>query len=308
MRLVEQSAKLWQQEDGYEGMLRHIERCGRVAYKSEMSDNVEDTKKFVKNLIDDGHYAVLEHGTVYLAYKTKWTGDRFTNKYDNNPYSYICGYDCPGSDKTPDGWVQRMFYITTNYRVLVENNWLEDMKYLCEPTKYHLPRITFKLTTNIGVTREGNRMRANSITEESTRYCNYTKDKFGKEITFTAPVWLSPEQRGNFNAGNVYMGARQLLECGNYKPEEYSELVYLSAIAYAELHYNTLIRLGWTPQQAREVLPLATKSEVVYTAFLYQWKHFFDLRLYGKTGKPHPNMVILAQKIKDEFERNGITI
>lgn len=71
---------------------------------------------------------------------------------------------------------------------------------------------------------------------------------------------------------------------------------YGMAIAFAQIAYRNLIKLGWKPQQAREVLPLATKSEVVYTAFAHDWKHWFDLRLYGITGKPHPNMFEIAEK------------
>ena len=296
MKIIHPYVDLIQQEPGFDGIMKHIERCGRTCYKSEdkITDDSADT--FVANLIKNKHYAMLEHGTVYLRYLAnpyEINPNTLYHNYTDNPYSVVI---------VKDGYI----HVTTNYRVLQENDWLDDLQFICEPTEFHIPRITLKFITNIGVTREGNRMRANSIAEESTRYCNYTKNKFGKEITFTAPVWLSPEQRGNFNAENVYMGAIQLLECGNYKPEECSELVYLSAIAYAELHYNTLIRLGWTPQQAREVLPLATKSEVVYTAFPHQWKHFFDLRLFGTTGKPHPNMQEIAELAQGVLEENGL--
>ena len=82
--------------------------------------------------------------------------------------------------------------------------------------------------------------------------------------------------------------------------------VYMDAIHQCELSYNELIKCGWTPQQAREVLPLATKSEVVYTAFPHQWKHFFDLRLFGTTGKPHPNMQEIAELAYGVLEENGL--
>lgn len=78
-------------------------------------------------------------------------------------------------------------YITTNARVLIENNWLEDLQYMCEPTKYHAKRISVKFTTSIGITRELIRHRVFSFMNESTRYCNYSKGKFGSELTFVIP-------------------------------------------------------------------------------------------------------------------------
>lgn len=296
MKIINPYVELIQQEPGFDGIMKHIERCGRTCYKSEdkITDDSADT--FVANLIKNKHYAMLEHATVYLKVnlpKDEITSGKSLYHYKHNPYSTY---------KVFEGAA----YITTNYRVLQENGWLDDLQYICEPTEFHVPRITLKFITNIGVTREGNRMRANSVAEESTRYCNYSKDKFDNQITFTAPVWLSPEQRGTFDPKDIYVDAIQLLDCGNYKPEEHAELVYLSAIAYAELHYNALIELGWTPQQAREVLPLATKSEVVYTAFPHQWKHFFDLRLFGTTGKPHPNMKEIAELAQRVLEENGL--
>lgn len=319
MKIIHPYVDLIQQEPGLDGMFRHIEKCGRTCYKSEdkITDNSADI--FVANLIKNKHYAMLEHGTVYLKIPVESEPDEWGRTYPiihkgdyrQNPYSVVNWYDyeqpAVGTQKDFIDFIHRSIeYVTTNYRVLQENGWLDDLQYICEPTEFHVPRITLKFITNIGVTREGNRMRANSIAEESTRYCNYNSDKFDNQITFTAPVWLSPEQSGTFDPKDIYVNARHLLDHGNYKPEERAELVYLSAIAYAELRYNSLIKLGWTPQQAREVLPLATKSEVVYTAFPHQWKHFFDLRLFGTTGKPHPNMQEIAELAQGVLEENGL--
>ena len=82
-------------------------------------------------------------------------------------------------------------YVTLNYRHIVENGWIDDLQYLCDPTEHHERRYTFKVTTSIGVTRELNRHRVNSIAEQSTRYCNYSKDKFGNEVTFCIPSWMN---------------------------------------------------------------------------------------------------------------------
>ena len=167
-------------------------------------------------------------------------------------------------------------YVTLNFRHLIENGWLDDLQYICEPTEFHEKRYTFRLITSIGVTRELNRHRVNSIAEESTRYCNYSKDKFGKELTFIIPNW---------------------------DMDDVSQAEWINAISNAEESYLSLIEQGWKPQQAREVLPLCLKSEIIHTAFTSDWKHFFDLRYYGTTGAPHPNMKQLTTLMKDELDK-----
>src|SRR5574344_938407 len=190
-------------------------------------------------------------------------------------------------------------YVTMNYRHIIENNWLNDLKYLCEPTEHHQRRITLKFTTNIGVTREGNRHRVNSIAEESTRYCNYTK-KFGGEINICKPSWIDDpidinvlKERTNQDwAGTIRQICNSELDGHGMfdNPIENDG----ASLAFANICYNNLIRLGWQAQQAREVLPLGTKSDIVYTVFASDWKHWFDLRVVNVTGKPHPNMREIA--------------
>lgn len=303
MKIIHPYVDLIQQEPGFEGIMKHIERCGRTCYKSEdkITDDSADT--FVANLIKNKHYAILEHGTVYLKLEAKREIsynylEIFYAKYYHNPYSMI---------ENHNGFI----CVTTNYRVLEENGWLDDLQYICEPTEHHTPRITLKFTTNIGVTREGNRMRANSIAEESTRYCNYTKDKLGGELNIVPAVWMDNEE--DLFALKTWDQDQWLtFICNTFdtkNPDFFNcDAIdwYGMAIAFAEIAYTQLIRLGWTPQQAREVLPLATKSEVVYTAFPHQWKHFFDLRLLGTTGKPHPNMQEVAELAQGVLEENNL--
>lgn len=80
---------------------------------------------------------------------------------------------------------------------------------------------------------------------------------------------------------------------------------YLSALTFAEWHYNMLIKKGWTPQKAREVLPLATKTQLIHTAFVDDWVHFFNLRADGVSGPPHPNAKLLAAPLKELFIKQG---
>lgn len=286
MKIVHPYVDLIQQEPGFDGIMKHIERCGRTCYKSEdkITDDSADT--FVANLIKNKHYAMLEHGTVYLKIDCNESLD---TSFNTNPYSIV-------------KFVGNYLYITTNYRVLLENEWLDTLCFICEPTRYHVPRITLKFTTNIGVTREGNRMRANSIAEESTRYCNYSKDKYDKQLSICKPVWIDDQALEIYNELSVK---------GEFDYINASDDMKAIAVWYRHMYdcqcaYNNLISLGWTPQQAREVLPLGTKSEVVYTAFPHQWKHFFDLRLFGTTGKPHPNMQEIAELAQGVLEENNL--
>lgn len=316
MKLINPTVNYIPQLKDIDGMFRHIELCGRTCYKSEDKITEDSAQQFVNRLIKNGHTAMLEHGTVYLTMRTDrnegsepirapWYRNNELVKqrelfgyvqyiFKQNPYSVVkLDYD-----KTTD---ETTMYITTNYRVIIENHWEAIMNQLwSDKQRVHEPRITLKFITNIGVTREGNRMRANSIAEESTRYCNYTKDKFGNEITFCKPSWISAELEESLNKLDIF----EVHDDCNKK--EYALAIYQNALEIAEQSYFKLINLGWTPQQAREVLPLATKSEVVYTAFPKQWCHFFNLRLFGKTGAPHPNMKQIAECAKDVLVEAGL--
>lgn len=307
MKLIYPHVDLIQQEPGFDGMIKHIEKCGRTCYKSEDKITVDSAETFVDNLLKNKHYAMLEHGTVYLYICSSDSNKLLLkDKYEENPYSHVSCF------MSIAGFIvkESPLFITTNYRVIVENGWKDDLQYICEPTKFHIPRITLKFTTNIGVTREGNRMRANSIAEESTRYCNYTKDKFGKELNICPPVWMDDtdlfaletwdeEQWISYISNNFDTSNPDFYICDDAD-------WYGMAMAFAQIAYRNLIRLGWLPQQAREVLPLATKSDVVYTAFPHQWKHFFDLRLIGTTGVPHPNMKEIAKLAQEVLVENDL--
>ena len=110
-------------------------------------------------------------------------------KYRENKYSKV----------NYDNWGTR--YITTNYRVLVENDWLDDLQFLCEPTEHHeKENTTVRFICDRGVSHEFVRHRIFSFAQESTRYCNYSKNKFGNEITIIAPNWLDFVQLGNLNS------------------------------------------------------------------------------------------------------------
>ena len=170
------------------------------------------------------------------------------------------------------------WYVTTNYRVLVENNWLDDLQYLCEPTEYHEKRITVRFICDRGVSHELVRHRVFSFAQESTRYCNYSKDKFGKELTFIKPSWWKEEDN---EVATLYIQPwRNIENC-----------------------YLTLIENGIKPQDARAILPNALKTEVVMTGFESDWDHFFELRC---AKAAHPDMQKLANELKGKFHEKEV--
>ena len=299
MKLIKPSYTILEQESGLEEIYKAIERAGKVSHKSEHTIKEGSAKEFVDRMIKLGHGAALEFGTVYLkvTYKdTDWV--TLSMFYGHNKYS-----------KVTHSEDNRVYYISTNYRVLVENNHLRDLKYLCEPTEYHEKRICVKFILDRGILAEFTRHRVFSFMAESSRYCNYSKDRFGNELTFIIPVWeILEEGSYQYNLDN------QTYTCGNnfYCPEgcnapDYSTLRFLDSLRISELNYLDLLNLGWKPEQARAVLPNALKTELVMTGFVSDWRHFFRLRtsIIAETGKPHPQASELADLLYKEFVKRG---
>ena len=237
---------------------------------------------FVNMLIKSNHGAMLEHGTVYMQIDSFLDIpeddklDKKVHQYDSNRFTKVnsmyIGQGC---------W---RHYITTNLRVLVENNWLDDLKYVCKPTEFHAKKVTAKFICDRGVSHEIVRHRGlygMSYAQESTRYCNYSKNKFGQELTFIEPAWEFPSS----NTVNT----RERFE---------------AMLGEAEANYMELITLGFKPQEARAVLPNALKTEIVVTGFIDDWKHFFELRC---DNAAHPDIRKLALNLQKQFtERNLI--
>ena len=278
MKLVNQSVKLIPQEAGLEGMYKQIEEAARTCYKSEDKIMEGSAKRIVYNLINNKHTAMLEHGTVYLTIPN----NRSVSEY--RPYSYI------NEDK--DNW-----YITTNYRVIKENHLESDLEYLTDPTEFYEKRITVKCITSIGIGRELCRHRKFSFAQESTRYCNYSKDKFDNNITFITPNWVTLNNGPYEYDSGEFIGDGYIDDISS-NTKEANLLWVLSEIEDAYKEYS---KLGLKAQDIRDILPLCTKSEIVITGFEEDWKHFFDLRLKETTGKVHPDMKILAQMIYENI-------
>ena len=286
MKLCKPLFEIWEQSAGLEGVYKQIEKVGRVCYKSEDKITESSAKGFVDRMIKSGHGAMLEHGTIYMEF-VPYKNHPMPKFYIYNPYSKVV--ECGGN-----------MYVTTNMRVLVENERLNDLQYICKPTEFHEKRVCVHFVCDRGVSHEFVRHRVMSFAQESTRYCNYSKDKFGNELTFIKPCWLDiPTGQYVYWDGDwcdIDKMKIQLPE-GEHKDID----AFLWTLNNAETHYTLLINSGWKPQEARAILPNSLKTELVVTGFTSDWKHFFGLRAIGTTGAPHPQAKELAEPLMKEF-------
>lgn len=282
MKLIKQSFEILEQKDfTLKGIKQFIERCARVSYKSE--DKITDTsyEKFVNMLESRGHDRPLEFGTIYLS-RTSQKEDNmeWLNKYAYNPWSKFSFGN--GSTRI-NGELRNTIYVTTNYRVIKEHHWENDLQYLCEPTEYHHKRYTVHMILDRGVMDEFRTHVGLSHLAESTRYCNYSKDKFNNEVTFIEPCWvnISTTDRAVYDASNN----------GDY---------FIQALEDAENWYLSLLKEGWTPQQARSVLPLGIKSELISCGFEDAWENFFKRR---DAPDAHPMAQEIVKPMHEEFNK-----
>ena len=310
MRIIKPRVELWQQINTINGIWEHAARCARVCYQSQPVINGEFGKAFLLRTIakngfrkdKSSHMSVLEHATVYLVVNIQNPFyPHMCYKYKDDHYSKTCNLII---NDTIEG-----ICITTNLRVIIENDWLDDLKFIANDISNHVKRYTFSFITNLGVSRELNRHRCHSISEESTRYCNYSKDKFGNGLTFIVPEWLDLEEcniddtdKDFIRLPNQYRFDGTLANLVDGDKNLTVEGEWLAANVRAQIHYLNLLKKGWKPQQAREVLPLSLKTQVVHTAFEDDWKDFIALRSDGISGTPHPNIKIIADKIKELIE------
>lgn len=269
MKLIENKIEKLEQKYDLLGIYEQIEIAGRTAYKSldkiEYDENgrSKTAKEFVDKMIELGHGSPLEHGTVYLLISSK---DNIIQHYFYNKYSTCNLLPYPDNDGSP------IWAVTTNYRVMVENNTLDDLNRRCEPTEFHEKRTTFRLTCARVQADSFIRHRVFSFLMESTRYCNYSNGKFNSEIEVVKPTRI-----------DTFKGVLNEF----IKSWEKSESVYIQLVNY-----------GVKPEDARDVLPLQLKTELIMTGTESQWKQFFKLRI---SEHAHPDAKYIAEQIKEQL-------
>lgn len=289
MKLIHQSYEIIQQEHGLEWMYKIIEQAGRVSHKSEHLIQEGSAKKFVDRLVGLGHNSCLEFGTVYLTIN----GNEYSNFLDgrinwfrNNPY-------CRVNEDKANGNI----YITTNYRLFREEEMLDMLEFITEPTEFHEKRICVKFTCSRAIANQFVRHRKFSFIQESTRYCNYSLEGKFNGVTYIIPNWSTLED-GKYNSNRMIQIHRVIADISK-TDDERANAVYALSLYDSESRYNTLIRNGLKPEQARDVLPLCTKTELYMCGFKSDWESFFSLR----DDKQHadPMAYELAHNLRKEM-------
>ena len=283
MKFTEPQVEWWQQTS----LAQHISRVGRICYKTkgkqpEEGLTEEEAQAFIqerdaercKGFWESGHRSMFRHGTAY-----------FFMPNEKGLPNYIWAY-LNASPYIDYATKNHKVWISTNMQFLLENKNMMDalsqydvsedefieksQKYECEDA-FTLIRMTMVVTTQISTSRELNRTSPNSIAEQSTRYCNLEK-KGGVQIA--RPHWYDGGTR-------------------------WQRMVYGLVCSVCEWGYNSLLKSGLKPQDARGILPLDTYTVVAYTYTLAEWSHILDLRYHGTTGTPHPNAKIIGEKIRN---------
>jgi thymidylate synthase (FAD) len=254
------------------------------------------------------------------------------SKFINNPFC-TCVYI--------DG--EYTWFISTNCQFVKEldpkilrtlDNFIisEDYIYKCAkayPELLDIIRVSFEIQTQISTSRELNRVSPNNICEQSTRFCNFSKDKFSNNVTFCQPHWFDAlrdiddkiheyvdiyvNEKGEYvqkyNDGEERKYGNPTFAAIGFSNEEESQPMFLPIIdkwvacCYdAEEVYFRMLKEGMPPQDARGILPLDTATKLFYTYSVKEWKHILDLRYKGTTGKPHPNAKIIATEIYNKLK------
>lgn len=274
MKLINQSFEILNQEDfSLIGIKKFIERCGRVCYKSE--DRITDNsyERFVNMLESNHHDRPLEFGTVHLKIEGADTFDDFidsmiaTDLYHNIWFKY--------------NYHEDTYYITINYRYYLQlkNKTIAGCFFTEEDNEYYPKRYTVHFITSRAIMDEFRTHVSLSHLAESTRFCSYNKDKFDNEITIIKPCYWD-----------------------DLDVVQKQELV--SSWAYCENSYLTLTnKFKLTAQKARDLLPLAIKSELISCGFKDAWDNFF----YRRCAKDaHPMARELALNVQKKFNENSI--
>lgn len=297
MKLINQSFEILEQKDfTITGIKKFIERCGRVCYKSEDRITDDSYEKFVNMLESRGHDRPLEFGTVHLK--------MILPDFEGFIHSLLT------VGMLNNIWIKHAYkgdviYITTNYRYYLDiiKYFPNVRKYLTEEdNEYYPKRYTVHFITSRGIMDEFRTHVGLSHLAESTRYCNYSKDKFNNELTFIRPCWLNiPMGQHVYWNGDWCDINKMKIQLPEGEHEDID--AFLWALSNAEMQYTLLINNGWTPQQARDILPLAIKSELISCGFEDAWKNFF----YRRCAKDaHPMAREIANKLHGEFTERQI--
>ena len=284
MKLINQSYEICNQTDfSISGIYKHIEKCTRVAYKSEDKITEDSAISFVNKLLNMKHLAPMEFGTIHFKMPITLLKTFAEDLMYHNLYN-MEWLKCKAADNYA--------YFTTNYRhwlVMIDKvDYLKDY-FTEEDNEYYPKRYTVKLITSRIVSHEVVRHRTMSFIQESQRFCAYNKDKFNNEVTFIKPCWMDDTL--------IEKALKTHPLIVDLKPE----ILFVENSLNSEQDYLDLLKLGYKPQQARVVLPNSTKTELYMCGFKEAWEHFFGLR---DNKVVDPQMYNLAHPMHQEFIDN----
>jgi len=261
----------------YENPLPLIEAAGRTCYKTEDKISPGTAEAFVKMIEANGHLSVMEHSWETRSYP-----------YNQRIIEGLMGMESLLSKSI----VGNSLVLSGNIRMFV------DAQILLSPYKYNpfslfpgTPKhraATVRIVCDRGVSHELVRHRLASYSQESTRYCNYSKKGDG-HVSFIIPSWSNIKEGLYIRSHSQYIGG-------------IATEAWVNNCFESERNYEELLSIGWTPQQARSVLPNSLKTEIVVTTNWEQWQHIFNMRSIGIAGKPHPQMLEIMQPLHAKFK------
>jgi thymidylate synthase (FAD) len=336
MNILTSQASIVPQGPGIIGAFKQIEKVGRACWASENLITDNSCEEFVRGLMKREHNAPLEHGTLYLIYLIgspmydPYYMVHFDDvrKFKQNPYSKVVEKRFDVAAQAEDSeWMHSFveqygpttaYFITTNLRVIVENFTEEEVDKVLDhsvnnPYPEHKLRVTVHFTCQRAISAEFNRHRKDSMMERSSRYCNFSKDKFGNEIGIVQPDWVPVE---DIEERTFEEYCKDISIHDDYRREDDIRIVqfpwskfdyWVFANLACEYSYMNLLRLGCKPEEARDILPMDLQTELYHTAFIDDWEHFFKLRAWNSKGnRPHPEAKKLARQVFDEFVNLGL--
>lgn len=287
MKLIKQSFEILEQKDfSLVGIKKFIERCGRVCYKSEDKITDDSYEKFVNMLMKKDHARPLEFGTVHLKVPSGRKFEEFMK--------YLMEKDLYNNIWFKYNALPEYTYVTTNYRMYLRilNKSFCISEYFTEEDNCYFPsRYTVHFITSRGIMDEFRTHITLSHLAESTRYCNYNKDKFNNQLTFIIPSIYDIKECNSYNYWDFY-GDNEL-------SEEDPKYEWLNAMLNAERRYIKPINVKVPPQFVRGILPLDVKSELISCGFKDAWDNFFDKRC---ANDAHPMAREIATAVRNKLQ------
>ena len=280
MKLIRQDFNIVNQKGfSIKDIKKHIEYCARISYKSQDRITDDSYEKFVDMLEKRDHTRPLEFGTVHLQmYISDFHKLRDTLCINNMWNDQWIKYH----------YVGKLAYVTTNYRyylAIIKVFPSAENDFDPQDDELYPKRYTVHFITSRGIMDEFRTHVGLSHLAESSRYCSYDKNRFGNELTFIIPNWV------NTNCPKKEQEGRSV-----------ASIEWFTAMLDAEASYMNLIKMGCTAQEAREVLPLAVKSELISCGFEDIWENFF----YRRCAKDaHPMAREIATKVRDKVKELG---